>query len=256
MLTVFNTLHSETSDLPDLQFRLQLLQFATLFYSTHSPAVRTPPLQALKKLRRVNYARGRCRSRAETGAVSALFDGLEQVRGFKPVDGHDWNAEKCYLLELLPLFMELSTTIADGDPSVAWMELAAEFMVQAALEQFVNFRESPQADRPMKMAVKALREAFAWGYADKIDADSEDNSVQASLWFDNDTEGKVVQEWMNIMQKNLLKVNRITSRLHCIANSTSSSRSRVSPLPATFGRCRRDIRQRHFKSRCALSSTP
>lgn len=65
---------------------------------------------------------------------------------------------KPFLLDLIPIFISLTARRGANDQhwrnTAAWMELAAEMMLQAALEQYRSCG---------KGGIEALLEAFAWG---------------------------------------------------------------------------------------------
>ncbi|PSK38482.1 Vacuolar import and degradation protein 27 [Elsinoe australis] len=208
-LATFNANHEKPPDLPHLQFRLQVLQFITLFYNEYSPAIRSPPLHALRKLRCENVTRAKQWHRKESEPVEKLFRTIKR-QGRQLKDSHAYRDGGCYLLTILPLFMRLSIQMADTAPSESWMHLAASFMLQAALDYFINFRPCRQRKwRKMKFALRALREAFAWGCADSCDEGSDEHGFQDMLWPESESQseddGGSLDTWAAIREEYLLK---------------------------------------------------
>lgn len=88
------------------------------------------------------------------------------------------------LLDTLPLFMALSASqniMQGGTITKTWMELAAGYMAQAAIEQYLVYG-SQHAD--------VIRESFAWGFDAECNAEegSDQWHINAMFW---DDEGAV-----------------------------------------------------------------
>lgn len=94
------------------------------------------------------------------------------------------------LLDTLPAFMALSAvqnSMHESDITVLWMDLAARFMAQAALEQFVDYGVEEQ---------DVLLDAFAWGFDAGSTAGEGSDDWEVNLMFSG-VEGEV-PEWTGI----------------------------------------------------------
>lgn len=173
---------------PELHFRQQLLQLVVLVTQRFRRCSATPIRSSLTALRAANQAR----ARAWIGHVSRLPTADYNVRPFDqalPIsrtemeenrslmlealgiaaedDAYEDNfygtSECVGLLDLLPLFMRVSAachTMFECPPTKKWMELAAGWMLQGCLEQYLIFGASGS---------DAIDEAFAWGPGEHLD---------------------------------------------------------------------------------------
>jgi hypothetical protein len=180
---LFSTNHADYVLDPSLHFRLQLLQLTALFTQRHHQTPTTPPQPSLDLLREQNSLRAKtwlARGPTPTHDFSA-FDTVAL-----PSPSHANNLPS--LLDLLPLFMRLSAasceTLFNGQINAHWMHLAAEWMLQAVLEQrlFRGARSSGVID-----------EAFAWGYK----ADGEEGDAVNSM-FEEEGIGREIEGWSRV----------------------------------------------------------
>lgn len=102
------------------------------------------------------------------------------------------------LLDTLPAFMALSAiqnSRHESDITVLWMDLAARFMAQAALEQYVHYG----ANGP-----NVLLHAFAWGFDANSTAGKGSDDWEVNSMFSGE-EGEV-PEWAGIRKQFIGKV--------------------------------------------------
>lgn len=102
------------------------------------------------------------------------------------------------LLDTLPAFMALSAvqnSRHESDITVLWMVLAARFMAQAALEQYVHYG----ANGP-----NLLLDAFAWGFDANSTAGKGSDDWEVNSMFSGE-EGEV-PEWAGIRKQFMGKV--------------------------------------------------
>ncbi|KAK4540855.1 hypothetical protein LTR36_008797 [Oleoguttula mirabilis] len=186
-LAIFKARHATYLFDAELCFRLQLLMLTTLFTQRLTRNPTTPPSPALKQLRATNKARalswiGSAERMPSAAYDTTLFDDLSSFPGIEELERNRahvlhkldipaedeayedafYGTSSCVsLLDLLPLFMELSAarnTMSNSSASGQWMRMASEFMLQAGLEQYL-VTGAQGSD--------AVDEAFAWGYEEK-----------------------------------------------------------------------------------------
>ncbi|PNS17224.1 hypothetical protein CAC42_6907 [Sphaceloma murrayae] len=212
-LNIFNEHHDRQLDVDTahLQIRLQVLKFMALLYSDRSPGVRAPPSAALKRLRYQNRVRGKRWKSSETRT--------------------GYRTAHCYLIDLLPQFMNISVAFAkDFSPTSSWMELAMEFRFQASLEQCI----SPRTHRPARRLREALHEAFAYGSA----LDSEEEGVQNLLWSEQSKEEtEAFKQWRIMRRQTILRFKR---------RKGESLAARVNMLQSEYPRSQFDKTMRLF----------
>jgi hypothetical protein len=189
-LEMFKAKHPSYKPDPELRFRLMLLKFSTLFCHRFVRSAILPSRQMLRRLKEENTSRAldwirdsnrlpsgdRDMSRWENGLPFAQQDlqyhcarSLEAVKlmpkGQRLGDVHYGTSESLALLDILPLFMRViaaRSELANSNLKLGLMDLAARFMLQACLEQYLMF-----GDR----GSDAIDEAFAWGYKHPQGAD-------------------------------------------------------------------------------------
>lgn len=166
----------------ELHFRQLLLQLVTLVTQRYVRCPATPAKSSLQSLRDSNQTRARTwigdASRLPTvdantkpfdSALPVTAEELEENRAHVlrsidiPPEDHVYEdafygtSECVSLLDLLPLFMRISGacyTMFSCPPTDTWMRLAAAWMLQACLEQYLIWGASGS---------DAIDEAFAWG---------------------------------------------------------------------------------------------
>nr|POE48806.1 hypothetical protein CFP56_38903 [Quercus suber] len=181
----------------ELRFRSDLLQLTALFTQRLSRNPMTPSRDELRRLQQHNQDRARTwiavADRVPTlswEAAAEIYDkqlplpaqelerNRAQILHALGLPAEDEMHEPAFvgtpdcvsLLDLLPLFMRISAlrnAMADSVVSPSWLALAAQFMLQACLEQFLVFGAS---------GTDAIDEAFAWGYKHE-DNNNEDNDA-------------------------------------------------------------------------------
>ena len=188
-------------EVPDTtHFRLRLLKFTTLYGKRLTPCETTPPPAELQALRRRN------RKRADgfyTDSSDSSFQDslLEQHIGKSE---HRRSAsrlrdspESTSLADLVPMFIGLSAArsrlMKGGESGITetWMELAGEFMLQAALEQCLEYSSTSSLK---------LREIFSWGWRPSPTKYWEDEESVNEMFCDEDAL-REIQGWAEIRQK-------------------------------------------------------
>lgn len=147
----------------DVNFRLRLIKFTSLYSKRNMPCEVTPPSAELEKLRRKH--RRRAEEFYDSSSDSSFSDSLLEQRMGGPTR-HQTSKPKrdeevVSLADLVPMFIGLSALRANlfEDDKVSahegWMDLAGEFMLQAALEQCLEYSDCSSTK---------LREIFSWGW--------------------------------------------------------------------------------------------
>ncbi|KAK5724142.1 hypothetical protein LTR17_013618 [Elasticomyces elasticus] len=191
-LPLFKHKHPGYAFDPELRFRVLLLKLVSLYTQRLTRNTSTLPPKALKQLRDANRARAEKWMDA-TASPNLMFDipsdamptteDLERNRAEVlhrlnlPAedeayeDAHYGTLSSVSLLDLLPLFVQVSAArsamIEESGLTEQWMHMAAELMLQAALEQYLVYG-AKEGD--------VVREAFAWGLkvqAERMEVDGE-----------------------------------------------------------------------------------
>lgn len=223
-----------------LRYRLELLRFTALFTRRFFRSSSTPSESALTDLRdRVRRRAASWLSRpaaGKTGIPCSDQPEFEPYRRATPLDelvtdlntAHVLNScnisygdqSKYYgekdsvsLLDTLPIFIALTATVTrmneDFKISDEWMELAAEYMQQAALEQYLIY--GAQGPGP-------LREAFAWGYDEDFQGADDSPEAMVNDMFHGD--GKdVIEAWDSLRTRTFQTV--VQSTPHSIPDTIS-----------------------------------
>jgi len=214
-LEMFKAKHPSYKPDPELRFRLLLLKFSTLFSHRFVRSAISPSKQSLRQLKERNTLRaldwirdsdglpsdGHDMSRWETRLPFApgvleyhRAHSLEamnsRAKGEARDDGFYGTSASLALLDILPLFMTVIAArneIANSNLRWGMMDLAARFMLQACLEQYLVFG-SDGSD--------AIDEAFAWGY--KRPQATEGQADQGSA--DSDSAEDVSNETIRMFQ--------------------------------------------------------
>ncbi|KAF4548616.1 Hypothetical protein D9617_26g078280 [Elsinoe fawcettii] len=189
-LLIFNANHQQRLDIPDTQFRLQLLQFATLFFAYRSSNARLPPMRSVAALRQQNEARASKWDQPNEGNVDEALSSTTTLQ-----------SKGLLLLDILPLFMRLSIQIAHDPPSEAWMRLAVAFMQYAVVEAICSVASSHEkvkrkTFRFNSLRGKIVREAFIWGSPKTSDGGDDDEAeFHDVLSMEGGGPGSTVRKW-------------------------------------------------------------
>ncbi|KAL6721100.1 hypothetical protein ACLMJK_000200 [Lecanora helva] len=215
-LNIFHAIHPEHHGSRGLRFRLRLLKFTIMFTKRSIPSDTKPSKSELRALgqKRQNEARS-FRSGDKNSSHFELPnliedldlpDGLAINNGeitpmtgqvsFNP-SGSDVPSPKTRLslLDTLPAFMALSaaqTAMQEGTITDVWMHLAAGYMVQAVVEQYLVFKSQRK---------EVLREAFAWGFDADCDAAEGSDEWQINAMFFGESE--IVSGWDRIRDEHM-----------------------------------------------------
>ncbi|KAH0543990.1 hypothetical protein FGG08_001757 [Glutinoglossum americanum] len=202
--------------------RLLLLKFSTLFVHRLQRSPSTPPLPSLQHLRARNHARATTwlSHHPPSQSATSIFNDLSNGLPIPPQSLHQnrrhvlshncppntvlttpdfYGTPACLSLrDTLPAFMELSayitSTYKSGRVNETWEKMAAEYMLQAALEAYLVYGESGDA---------ALRECFAWGFdAEAMDGDAGEGGflVNTMFW---DEDQSIMEKWARIRNEHM-----------------------------------------------------
>jgi len=223
---MFRAMHPDYHGSKGVQFRLRLLKFTIIFTKRAAPAETTPSVLELQKLRDRRQEQAQSfRSRDEDSmklGLPELSEYLEPPNNLqiKPERfphqetnsfGPD-SAASCRptppaisLLVTLPFFMALSAAHNDMMDEAritrVWMLLAAGYMAQAAMEQYLLYGTQRS---------EVLREAFAWGFDTECGAHpgSDQWRINAMFWGDDE----VVLGWDTIRDDHWQAVRSLDPR--------------------------------------------
>jgi hypothetical protein len=168
---ITSTNHSKRPIPRDLEIKLQLLTFTVLFFHRYKHSAWSKSATELDRWRNQNVQRARNWLKAgldgpkiehnSYGALQTSLDGNyhKMLFGLKiPVPGRILDRKLLMpLLDILPDFMALCAAAEHILPVEKSMELAAQFMLQASLEQYFVFGRASS---------DIIDEAFAWGPSD------------------------------------------------------------------------------------------
>ncbi|KAH9819397.1 hypothetical protein Tdes44962_MAKER05235 [Teratosphaeria destructans] len=214
-LAIFKARHIAYEMDEELRFRLLLLKLVILYTQRLTRNPTTPDRTAVQVLRETNRRRAEAwlhrdirpdsrqspvsdsspAEQAELDAHRALvLHSLGIPAEDEAYDDAHYGTQDCVsLLDLLPLFMRVSAARDEmNGPDLAmnntFMTLAAEFMLQAVLEQVLVCGAQ---------ASHAAREAFAWGYS-ADDASAQDEWAAINDMFCDPAFKEEVHEWRGI----------------------------------------------------------
>lgn len=189
----------------DLQFSIRLLQFIAAFTRRFHPSPTTPSLTVLRELRLENYHRARRYGKPDVDRRSHATPTISQTRlvrnqqhVFKQLlvpkasSGFYGTEDSMSLLDLLPQFMALSAAQVQKSEWIMnelWLNTAAEFMLQAALEQFSTFGQS---------GWQVVAEAFAWGWNPTLEDSVSDDEKSINRMFKDETEQCEIERWESV----------------------------------------------------------
>ena len=196
----------------DMNFQLELLKLTAFFCRRDFRSICTPPQDKLSAYRRIN------RERAEIRLLQ-----LKKIQFTAPkmsLEPHDLAAnrlmlridrripddlskdfygsmESFSLLDLLPFFLVVSAEFGDHNVNEEWMKLAAEWMLQASLEQYLVYGAKGE---------ERATEAFAWGMLKNCEGiHSED--VRVNMLFTDSETGKEIRGWSDLLGRFALEVS-------------------------------------------------
>ena len=126
---------------------------------------------------------------------------LEASAGMEPQSSYYGSLESVSLLDTLPLFIALSAAqnVLEGNSvTELWMRLAARYMTEAALEQYLVYGASE---------TKVLHQAFAYGFHFGSSAEPQkgDLEIMNLFWGGNGMEE--VSKWQDIRNEHLRAVS-------------------------------------------------
>ena len=217
-LEIFRTIHADYRGSEGLRFRLRHLRFAALYTRRIVTSETTPSKTVLQRLSdQRRYQAIAFRSIEQSLASLPLID-LNEYRttqykasikqqqslpgptplGLSPSHLAS-TPPSTSLLDSLPSFMALSavfqTTTNQTTITDTWMRLAAGFMAQAVIEQYLIYGSTGDG---------VLQEAFAWGFDAECTAEegSDEWEINAMFW----GEDQVVPRWEEIRDAHMQAV--------------------------------------------------
>lgn len=237
-LTIFRSNHPSAPTSPTTDFRLRLLKFTILFTQRFAPSPSSVPPAALSSLRLERRERARLfhshtgflagldLAPFATGPFPASSLQVQRHRLLKAFarsidststshshansnSSEEATVEETYygtpaslsLLDTLPLFMALcagQTALHGHGPTDRFLRLAARYMAEAALEQYLVYGAT---------GADPLREAFAYGFDEAVTADagSEELAVTNLFWGGEDE--REVEGWRGVRGEHLRAVS-------------------------------------------------
>ena len=210
--TIFRLKYSNTQVPSTLEFRLRLLKFTKLFTSRlmNTEAGITP--ESLQSLRNTNCNRAidflshfnidRDLNLTPFEVAPPFSPELRLKYRPKPSSAVSYGSlTSVSLLDTLPLFMALSAAqnlLGDNQVTEPWMRLAARYMAEAALEQYVACGAQ---------GVLMLKEAFAYAFDIESAAETgSDDLLIANLFWAGEGLGEV-EGWRDIRKAYLQLVS-------------------------------------------------
>ena len=217
-LEIFRTIHAGYRGSKGLRFRLRHLRFAALYTRRIITSETSPSKTALQRLsdQRHNQAIA-FRSIQQSLASLPLLDlneyhapqfraPIKQQQSCRSPTPPGLSQSHVIstppstsLLDSLPSFMALSavfqTTTNQTTITDTWMRLAAGFMTQAVIEQYLIYGSTGD---------EVLQEAFAWGFDAECTAEegSDEWEINAMFW----GEDQVVPRWEEIRDAHMQAV--------------------------------------------------
>jgi hypothetical protein len=205
-LRIFKGKHANEVVPESTQFRLRLVKFATLYGHRLNPCMTTPPPSELENLRQTH------RRRADewwdsASPESPTFPGSFDRQPERRSSGFRGSVEATTLADLVPMFVALSAARSElqGQDSAnitrQWMELAGEFMLQAALEQFLVHGNN---------STSKLREIFSWGWRPSPEQVIWEDEPLANQMFCDESRQREVEGWASIRREYVRLVSRLS----------------------------------------------
>ncbi|KAG7008988.1 hypothetical protein G7Y79_00003g008560 [Physcia stellaris] len=204
-LLFFRSLHPGDHGTQELQNRLRLLKFTSLFCSRFASLTIRPSKKIIKRLRDSSTQR-----RKSSNFGNRLADTIETegaAQGVNTTDSRDSGmrtSTNIYgpdhpisLIDTLPSFMALSAaqSVLQKQPvSVLWMRLAAGYMAHAALEQSLL--------RGVRLT-DAVKEAFAWSYDPDLSAEQGTDEWAINAMFCDQEEEAEVLGWNDVKYEHI-----------------------------------------------------
>lgn len=223
-LAIFHHAHADYQADADLQYRLRLLKFVVFFTRRKHTSSSTPGVPILEQLHLTRQDHARIFRLKDDGLENpnlpdlteylAPSAGSMRTRQEKISDKVTLGAASSppvSLLDTLPSFMALSAThnaMQETSITDTWMRLAAGYMAQAVVEQYLVY-ESRSSE--------VLQEAFAWGFDSESTAEEGSDEWMINTMFFGEEE--VIAGWDEVRDAHM----RAVSHVHAYAQSLHSS---------------------------------
>ena len=202
-LGIFRSIHPNQPAPTDIQFRLRLLRFTSMFTARFALTSIEPPPTRLPRMRWQNKESTNEFNQTfnpwQLGELGVMDrEASKRNKAQKPQSPYPASGE-ISLLDTLPSFMALSAAqsmLQDRPITDIWMRLAAGFMAHAALEQYLVYGV-PLSD--------AIRAAFAWGFDAESTAQEGSEEWQINAMFLGEDEE--VLGWSEIKNEHMQAVS-------------------------------------------------
>jgi len=243
-LVLFRANHPEHPYPVTIQFRMRLLKYTAMFTRRFMPSETNPTLPALNELRGQNRDRAQTylahRGRIENKSLRLFGSDSDSpppglylhtnrqrvLAGLSmsiPFPEHYGLSSSLSLLDTLPAFMALSAAqkaLQDmSELTLLWMRLAAQYMAQAIIEQYLVYGVN---------GPEALQEAFAWGFDGLSEADEGSDDFQINAMFLGEEDE--VPEWSQVRDEHiqaLLPPDGVSLQHHLESLAANSLSSRI-----------------------------
>lgn len=221
----------------ELRLRLQLLKFMSLFVNHFKPSMTTPSRLALQGIRKQHYQQARLSHMYKnlphdldmapliglptTPKLNSIADDENSLAFQAPLNSIK-KPDSPSLLDSLPEFMALCAAdhvILQGTQVTnVWMRLAADYMAQAVIEQFLVYGVQE---------IGVLHQAFSYGFdGESVAEEDSDEFLINALFFGED---KQVEGWDTIRDEHIRAVSGERNHVHnkLIGFGSSSHRQSI-----------------------------
>ena len=226
-LAMFRAMHPGHHGSAELRFRLRFLKFMSLFMDRFEPSMATPSVTTLQRMRKRSSRQAQTSHLyrrlpagldvpplTRTLALSeskSMGDGAQLSNTFQaPTDPDRVNSPS--LLDSLPEFIALCAAAHIILPSTEvtdmWMRLAAGYMAQAVIEQFLIFGAQ---------GTSVIQQAFSYGFDSDSTAEEGSDEFQINALFFG--EDKQLEGWNTIRESHIRAVS-VQKKLHCMVELT------------------------------------
>ena len=211
---MYHAMHPAHWGTPALQLRLRLLRFAILFTKHQSAKELSLWTQGLESLRRSRHEKAN--AFRPTMNVPDLIQHLAPSEELKwitkrrvpqskdtkrPKEKEEVSLPSVSLLDTIPSFMALSAAanaMHESKITDTWMRLAAGYMAQAVLEQYLVYGSRND---------EIVKEAFGWGFdPDTGSEEGSDDWIVNAMFLDEEAE---FESWHGIRDEHMRAVSYI-----------------------------------------------
>jgi hypothetical protein len=158
----------------------------------------TPPPSELQSLRQTHRNRAEEWWDSDSSESPTIPSNLDRQPARRSSTGFRASADATSLADLVPMFVALSAARSElqGEDSTnitrQWMELAGEFMLQAALEQCLVYGTH---------STSKLREIFSWGWRPSPEQVIWEDAPRVNQMFCEEGRQQEVEGWAEIRRE-------------------------------------------------------